>query len=259
MLGSVGHECVRDPAYNWHGLKRGRAEFALFQYTLAGTGRLRTGAREQLVRPGTAMLLHFPDDNQYWLPADSADWEFIYVCLHGREVARLWRSIETRLGALTAFANDSASVACARRIVAEALSDNITHAFAASAFAYELIMHLAAAARTAPAGAHTAALQRACDHAEQNLHLPLTVETMARQAGFSRYHFTRLFTAHTGLSPAAWLVEQRVRETARLLRGTSLPLKEIAVRCGFPDANYLSRVFRRHSGMPPGAYRRSGA
>jgi len=259
MLGSVGHECVRDPAYNWHGLKRGRAEFALFQYTLAGTGRLRTGAREQIVRPGTAMLLHFPDDNQYWLPADSAGWEFIYVCLHGREVARLWRSIETRLGALVEFSLTDAPVTCARRIVTEALADNLTNAFVASALAYELTMHLAAAARTAPAGAHAAALQRACDHAEQNQHLPLTVDTMARQAGFSRYHFTRLFTAHTGLSPAAWLVEQRVREAARLLRGTSLPLKEIADRCGFPDANYLSRVFRRHSGMPPGAYRRSGA
>lgn len=259
MLGSVGHECVRDPAYNWHGLKRGRAEFALFQYTLAGTGRLRTGAREQIVRPGTAMLLHFPDDNQYWLPADAGHWDFIYVCLHGREVTRLWRSIETRLGPLAEFAANSAPVVCARRIVTEALADHIKTAFAASALAYELTMHLAAAARTAPAGAHAAALQRACDHAEQNQHLPLTVDTMARQAGFSRYHFTRLFTAHTGLSPAAWLVEQRVREAARLLRGTSLPLKEIADRCGFPDANYLSRVFRRHSGMPPGAYRRSGA
>lgn len=260
MLGSVGHSRRTDHNYNWHGLKRGRTEFSLLQYTLSGHGRLRVGTRHYEVRAGDAMLLHFPDDNQYWLPAESASWQFLYVCLHGREVARLWRSIETRLGCLTRFAPDAPAIACTRRIITGALAGRINNAFIASTLAYELIMDLAMEARNSRTSLQAQpALERARAYAEQHLHEPLSVETLARHAGFSRFHFSRLFAAHTGLSPANWLIEHRVKEAARLLRGTRLPLKEIATRCGFPNANYLSRVFRRHSGIPPATYRRSGA
>ena len=102
-------------------------------------------------------------------------------------------------------------------------------------------------------------LEQVRHYAEQQLATPLTVAELAQQAGMSRYHFTRLFRAHTGLPPAAWLAEQRIKEAARLLRLTTIPLKEIAARCGYPNANYLSRVFRKHTGIPPAAYRRSGA
>lgn len=41
MLLSAGEEERRNASYDWHGLKRGDSEFALFQYTLAGRGALR--------------------------------------------------------------------------------------------------------------------------------------------------------------------------------------------------------------------------
>jgi AraC family transcriptional regulator len=259
MLGNVGHASVSSPAYNWHGHKRGRAEFTLLQYTLNGRGRLRIGEKEQDVKPGTAMLLHFPDDNHYWLPADSASWEFIYVCLHGREVSRLWRSMEHALGSLVTLEPDSQIVQHAGRIVATALQGQLLNAYGASALAYELLMLLSTEAldpRTNPQA--QPGLENARLYAETNFAQPLTVDDLARRAGMSRYHFSRLFAAHTGLPPAAWLVEQRVKETARLLRSTKLPLKEIASRCGFPNENYLSRVFRKQTGIPPATYRRSG-
>ena len=260
MLGSVGHTKTNDAAYHWNGRKRGSAEFSLFQYTLGGRGLLRAGNREYSVTPGTAMLLHFPDDNQYWLPADSIEWEFIYICVHGREVSRLWRNIEHSLGPLASFPPRHLTVQCATKIVNNALENKITDACTASSLAYELIMSLSSEARQprthSPA---RAALERVCHYAEQHLARPLTVAELARHASLSRYHFTRLFTGHTGLPPAAWLAEQRIKEAARLLRLTTIPLKEIAARCGFPNANYLSRVFRKHTGIPPAAYRRSGA
>lgn len=260
MLGSIGHSRVTDHSYDWHGLRRGRAEFTLFQYTLSGTGRLRAGSREYEVGPGQALLLHFPDDNRYWLPETSPAWEFIYVCLYGREILRLWPQIELNLGPLPTLAPESAAVACAARIVDSALRGGITHAFAASSLAYELTMALAAEARRTDAARPTRpAIEKARRYAENHLARPLTVNDLARESGLSRFHFSRLFTEHTGLAPAAWLIEQRVKEVARLLRSTKLPLKAIAAQCGFPNPNYLGRVFRQHTGIPPAAYRRSGA
>ena len=259
MLGNVGHTTVSSHDYNWHGHKRGRAEFSLLQYTLSGQGRLRIGEKEQEVKPGMAMLLHFPDDNQYWLPADSASWEFAYVCLHGREVSRIWRSIEHALGPLVSLEPNSLIVQHTARIVSKALGGQLLNAYSASALAYELLMLLSTEAlhpRTNPKV--QPGLENARLYAEANFAKPLTVDDLARRAVMSRYHFSRLFATHTGLPPAAWLVEQRVKETARLLRGTKLPLKEIAARCGFPNENYLSRVFRKQTGIPPANYRRSG-
>lgn len=262
MLGSVGWARETSPRYDWHGLRRGRAEFVLFQYTLSGRGRLRVGGTEHEVAPGQAMLLRFPEDNRYWLPTDSDGWEFIYLCLHGRETLRLWSVILARLGPLARFAPDAVPVLRAVETVAAALRGQLDSPFAASARAYALTMALVDAIKTAPAQSpspHAAALEKACAHGTRRLADPLTVDDLAHVAGLSRYHFTRLFNAHVGAAPMTWLNDLRLKEAGRLLRTTSLPLKDIAARCGFSDANYFGKVFRARIGQSPGAYRRSGA
>lgn len=260
MLGSVGHSRETSADYDWHGLKRGRKEFVLFQYTLSGAGRLRVSGREHEVGPGAAMLLHFPADNRYWLPATSPQWEFIYLCLHGREVMRLWPRAERTWGSLTTrLPPESPPVKDAAAIVRKALRGELTSPFMSSALAYGWLMTLLTeTSNPAKGDPHAPAMERAKRHAEENLASPLGVDDLADAAGLSRFHFTRLFKAHVGASPAAWLVELRVKEAAHLLRETRLPLKEIAERCGFGDPGYFGKVFRQLTGQPPGSYRRSG-
>lgn len=259
MLGSVGHARETSPRYDWDGLRRGRQEFALFQYTISGEGRLRVGGETRAVTPGSAMLLHFPADNRYWLPAAGGHWRFIYLCLHGREVSRLWPQVEKGHGTLAELPADSEPVTLAAEIVRRVLRGEVATAFEGSALAYEWLMRMLAAApareREHP---HAEALERARRHAEAHFAEPLGVDDLAKIAGFSRFHFTRLFTAHTGSSPTAWLVDLRVKEAARLLRESRLSLKEIATRCGFSDAGFFGKTFAQRTGQPPGEYRRSG-
>lgn len=259
MLGSVGHARETEQRYDWDGLKRGRQEFVLFQYTISGAGRMRVRGDEREVGPGTAMLLHFPADNRYWLPASSPHWEFLYLCLHGREVMRLWPQLEKGHGVLAALASDSEPVTQAAAIIGASLRGELGSPFSVSALAYRwlMAMHDAAPQRGARSP-HADALERARRFADDHFVEPLGVDDLAKIAGFSRFHFTRLFTAHTGSSPTAWLVELRVKEAARLLRETRLPLKEVAARSGFKDAGYLGKVFLARTGQPPGSYRRSG-
>ncbi len=261
-LGSVGRERRDSPEYDWHGLRRGDQEMALFQYTLRGTGRLRVGAHERTVTPGDAMLLHFPADNRYWFPAESSGaWEFLYVCLHGRDLLRLWREVESRLGPLAQLAPDSAPVACAVRIIAAGLREEIATPAESAALALELVARLLAVrppAGSAALAPQAAALARARAYAEQDLAAPIGVAELARAAGLSRFYFSRLFTEETGQTPAAWLATRRVQSAAQLLRERVLPIKEIAARCGFTDVQTFGKVFRRHTGTTPGRYRRGG-
>ncbi|WP_410723856.1 AraC family ligand binding domain-containing protein, partial [Burkholderia sp. SIMBA_024] len=57
MLTGAGRERRQLDGYDWHGLKRTKAEFALFQHTLAGRGRLTYEGREYTLEPGRTMLL----------------------------------------------------------------------------------------------------------------------------------------------------------------------------------------------------------
>ena len=62
MLINCGHQCVTGD-YSWDGMKRGRHDMVIWQYTLSGMGRLRFGELEYPVPPGRAMLLIAPENN----------------------------------------------------------------------------------------------------------------------------------------------------------------------------------------------------
>lgn len=260
ILGSAGHSRMKPTdGYDWHGLKRGRQEFVLFQFTLSGRGALRVDDAMTPVLPGQAMLLRIPADNRYWVPADSDHWDFIYVCLKGAEVFRLWKAVEQTHGYLTTLPPGSPAVRLAADIVRTLLTDGITTEFQSSSSAYQLIMALLDAGKPPEdAGPHATALAVAWRYGQTYFAEPIGVEALAEKAGLSRYYFTRLFTSRYGRSPMAWLVDLRVREAAQLLRRTTLPIKEVAVRCGFGDAGYFGKVFQARTGQPPGSYRRSG-
>jgi AraC family transcriptional regulator len=84
---------------------------------------------------------------------------------------------------------------------------------------------------------------------------PVPLADMARVAGLSVSQFSRQFKAAAGLAPHKFLLKMRVRQAELLLRTGSLPIAEIAARCGFSHQEHLTRVMRAHLGTTPGAVR----
>jgi AraC-like DNA-binding protein len=84
---------------------------------------------------------------------------------------------------------------------------------------------------------------------------PLSVADMARRANLSPSRFNVVFRQHFGLSPHQYLLRLRIEHAQSLLRTTDLPLWQVAESCGFADAHHFSKTFKRHCGLPPGAYR----
>ena len=84
---------------------------------------------------------------------------------------------------------------------------------------------------------------------------PLTVEDMACQAGMSPRTFARVFVTETGDTPALYLEKLRLEHAVRLLETTSTSLDITAQTCGFTGHEQLRRVFQRHKGITPQAYR----
>jgi AraC-like DNA-binding protein len=71
----------------------------------------------------------------------------------------------------------------------------------------------------------------------------------------SIYTVSRLFKEITGQGFKEYIMNKRLQKACSLLEASHLPVSEIALVCGFDDANYFTIVFKRKYGMPPSKYR----
>jgi AraC-like DNA-binding protein len=89
----------------------------------------------------------------------------------------------------------------------------------------------------------------ATDFLHSNYGEGLDLTVLGRAACLSKYHFLRLFTLVHGVTPHQYLQRKRAQVALRLLRTTSFPLQEIAVRVGFAHRNSLVRQLRNWTGL----------
>lgn len=106
-------------------------------------------------------------------------------------------------------------------------------------------------------GDDTTGTGRTRQWALERLHEPLGLAALAAHARMSVRTFTRHFRAETGMSPAAWLLQQRVRHARHLLEATDLPVEQVARESGFGSAVALRQNLRQAIGVSPLAYRRT--
>jgi AraC-like DNA-binding protein len=83
----------------------------------------------------------------------------------------------------------------------------------------------------------------------------LGVAALAAELRCSPGHLSKLFHQETGERIVEHISRLRLQNAIEALRATTLSVKEIAVACGYHDANYFARVFRQSTGRSPQEYR----
>lgn len=87
---------------------------------------------------------------------------------------------------------------------------------------------------------------------------PLRLDSMARDAGLSAFHFLRMFQRLTGITPHQYILRARLREAALRILARRNTVLDVALDCGFGDVSNFNRAFRGEFGMSPRAFQRRG-
>jgi AraC family transcriptional regulator len=99
--------------------------------------------------------------------------------------------------------------------------------------------------------------KRVLDYIADNFGSEITIDDMARVAGLSSAHFSRLFKEVIGDSPYQFVMDYRVEQSKQMLSDPSRPMVDIALTCGFADQAHFSRIFKRLTGQTPKSFRKS--
>jgi transcriptional regulator GlxA family with amidase domain len=82
------------------------------------------------------------------------------------------------------------------------------------------------------------------------------VEEVSKRSKLAERTFKRRFVSATGLTPIAYVQRLRIEDAKRRLERTDASVEEISWRVGYEDAAFFRRLFRRTTGLAPGAYRK---
>lgn len=132
----------------------------------------------------------------------------------------------------------------------------------AEALLWDILWRLAEGAATghstdaaSPGASEPPAVARTREAIELRLAEPLRVTELADAVDLSHNHLTRLFHAATGRTVVGYLRERRMERATRLLRHTTLPIKQIAAQVGLGDLHQFNKAIRAATGVSPRALR----
>ena len=108
-------------------------------------------------------------------------------------------------------------------------------------------------------GAHAAVdarIRQTMDYIARHLDQKLTLDTLSEISGLSESRLGHRFREVVGLSPMAYVEQQRIERAKQLLTMTSLSVKEISRQVGYDTQFYFSLRFKRASSVSPTEFRR---
>ena len=193
------------------------------------------------------MLVIVPHNHRYWLEKGGR-WEFFWISMSGQEAVRIHRTIQAQAGPVLRLRSDTIEriAECSLRLIdgegrdaGRRFGNRLRRGRRALRRCIRVAERCNQSTTTTPSCAASLTM---CSPISTSR---LPVSHLAEVSGFSRAHFSRMFTASKGVPPGEFVLQERMRRAARLLSSHSLlSVKEIANLTGFRRAE----LFRQ--GLP---------
>ncbi len=98
-------------------------------------------------------------------------------------------------------------------------------------------------------------LNSVCNYISEHFTEDISLEQIADYAGFSKYHFERIFSEYTGVTFYQYLLQMRINYAKTLLSNPELSVTDISYQAGFASSTAFTRAFKKVTGYPPSQFR----
>lgn len=98
-------------------------------------------------------------------------------------------------------------------------------------------------------------IKKVCQFIEQHYNEKISLDHIANNVGYSKYHIGRLFKQHMGTTIVDYLIQIKIKKAKEFLKQESYSIKQISHMVGYSDSNYFTSQFKKIEGVSPVKYR----
>lgn len=228
----------------------------LFQYTLKGYGIFETNHQRYRMEPGQAFFVSIPNDEKYYYPKDPKDegWLLLYIHFEGSAVQAYFDKIIQKTGKVFSLSQTSSAIQYLLKLHEDLSQGMKIHPFTGSEFVFHFLSLLCKTVAYSQDG-YSQKTRLAIETMETEFANLNGIHSIADKLGISLSHFTREFTKETGINPIKYLTNIRIQNAMQLLTNTDLSIHQLALKCGFSNGNYFSKIFKKNRHLSPQQFR----
>lgn len=234
------------------------ADEAILIYCLKGKGELEIGGGRVAVTAGYAFVI--PPGTPHVYRADEDEpWSIFWIHFKGSQVPSLMESLDVSRESPLIYVPDVNLMREAFEEVYVCLNYHFSDG-GLQTMSSEL-MRLLARIKLHKSHFHPqrqSLEQRVIDTMDfmvRHLDVPLTLDDLATRAGLSATYYSKLFKDRNSVSPMSWFIARKIGKACEFLTETDLSVQEIAMKLGYVDPYYFSRIFKKIQGVAPANYR----
>ena len=249
------------PLYSGHfiyksgySLYRDSYDSFLVKYIKKGSFTLEFEGQTQLVTEGNFVLLDCYKSHAYY---SDTGWESLWCHFDGITAREHYSNIVSRLGNVFFLTDPYPVINKLTAIYDTFYSGEVIKEPLLSKYLNDILtsFHLYSP-MTVMSRDHTNVVEETISYINKHFTENVTIEDLAKQAGFSQYHFIRIFKNETGMTPYEYIINIRLNTAKYLLRNSQLSIKDICFNTGFSSESVFCNAFKKRLGITPTEYRK---
>lgn len=259
----VVHSMGYFPKADGHFIERtsGCGEYLLI-YCTKGEGWFVLDNKKYIVPENHFFILPAEQSHQYG-SSDQAPWSIYWAHFKGVKASYISKQLpgvipiemdnNSRIGDRIAFFDELLNVLESETDEATVNYVNLSFNHLMSSFLYVKTYRDAKYAQRK--AENTFFISLATHYMNENIENKLTLSDLASQFGYSESYLYRLFFKETQYAPMNYFLHLKIERACQLLLNTNMKINQVALKLGFDDPYYFSRIFKKIAGSSPKAYR----
>ncbi len=237
--------------------KRSGLDSYLIKFTISGKGILEYGGEKYDLIPDSVMFIDCKEPQNYYTDPNYDKWEMYWVHFCGKNVKTYYeRFLENNnYSPVATMVSDNSLSEIIENIIYvsnnyakdqnnEIIADNLLNTLLK-----ECITKSVTSNYTSPSY-----VEKIAHYLRHHYNEEIDLDMLANEFNISKFHLQRTFKDVMGLSPAKYLSNIRINRAKRLLRGTNMPINEVAEHIGM-EPNYFIQRFKSSENKTPKQYR----